>query len=607
MLKNDIKAMVDPVQWYQQKLNDATEKKIFFDQRRKVVSWLRVGVFLGGLIAFFSCTNKNQPTAVAAVALATIIIFLALLKWFTGLKNKGAFYSRQVINLQNELSGLQGDLRCFDGGTEFQPASHAYADDIDLFGESSLFQLINRTGTAGGKEKLAAWLLNPEISSKTLLRRQHAVEELRDQTEFRLVLKTYSDLAAMSESDVHQLVAWSKLPPVFSKRLISFFPVLATLFSVTGIILVAAGVLPFSFFLLYVIVGPLFINALFLKQINERHTYISHSNDILGKYAAVFQLCANTSFTDEYLTHLQQHLLNEAKANVALKKLSNIMGALDSRMNILAAFLLNGLFLWDLWQMVRLERWQSQYAAYIPVWFDSVATFDVLSSLAGFAFRHPAYTFPEFTVKTPVLVMKNAGHPLLPKKERVGNDFYIKTPGSFVIITGANMAGKSTFLRTVAVNMVLAMTGTVVCSSRMQCKPMQLITGLRTTDNLLRSESYFFAELKRLKWIIDRLNRGEELFILLDEILKGTNSRDKQAGSMALIRQFIRLKTTGIIATHDILLGSLAESYPAQVENRCFEVVLQEDRLKFDYKLREGISQNMNATFLMRRMGITME
>ncbi|MDD3010457.1 MAG: hypothetical protein PHU97_03965, partial [Bacteroidales bacterium] len=197
--------------------------------------------------------------------------------------------------------------------------------------------------------------------------------------------------------------------------------------------------------------------------------------------------------------------------------------------------------------------------------------------------------------------------PLLPEKERVGNDFSIKTPGSFVIITGANMAGKSTFLRTVAVNMVLAMTGTVVCSSRMQCKPIQLITGLRTTDNLVRSESYFFSELKRLKWIIDRLNQGEELFILLDEILKGTNSKDKQAGSMALIHQFIRLQATGIIATHDILLGSLAESYPSQVENRCFEVVLQKDRLKFDYKLREGISQNMNATFLMKHMGITLD
>lgn len=235
---------------------------------------------------------------------------------------------------------------------------------------------------------------------------------------------------------------------------------------------------------------------------------------------------------------------------------------------------------------------------------DVLGDIDALCSLATFAGNHPAYTYPTIAGKPFVFLAKDMGHPLMPARQCVTNDADIPSRPFFVIITGANMAGKSTYLRTIGVNYVLACTGCPVCCSSLEIYPAKLVTSLRTSDSLTDNESYFFAELKRLKQIIDRLNKGEELFIILDEILKGTNSMDKQKGSFALVRQLMELKTNGIIATHDLLLGKLIEYFPKEIRNYCFEADITNDELTFSYKLREGIAQNMNACFLMKKMGL---
>ena len=196
------------------------------------------------------------------------------------------------------------------------------------------------------------------------------------------------------------------------------------------------------------------------------------------------------------------------------------------------------------------------------------------------------------------------GHPLMPVAQCVRNNASIPYQPYFIIITGANMAGKSTYLRTIGCNYVLACIGAPVCCESLKIYPAQLMTSLRTSDSLSNNESYFFAELKRLKQIIDRLNKKEEMFIILDEILKGTNSKDKQKGSFSLIKQLISLKANGIIATHDLVLGELAEYFPHEIKNYCFEADIQENELTFSYKLKEGIAQNMNACFLMGKMGL---
>ena len=254
---------------------------------------------------------------------------------------------------------------------------------------------------------------------------------------------------------------------------------------------------------------------------------------------------------------------------------------------------------------IRLERWLSRFGSEMVGWLDALARFDAYASLAGFAFNHPDYVYPTLTDHYFTMKGKRLGHPLLDRNRCVRNDVHVPDAPWFLIITGANMAGKSTYLRTVGVNYLLACVGAPVCAESLTLCPASLMTSLRTSDSLASHESYFFAELKRLQAIILRLRQGERLFIILDEILKGTNSEDKQKGSLALMKQLVGLGSCGIIATHDLLLGSLEREFPEAIKNYRFEADIKNNELSFSYQLREGIAQNMNACFLMQKMGIT--
>jgi DNA mismatch repair ATPase MutS len=247
-----------------------------------------------------------------------------------------------------------------------------------------------------------------------------------------------------------------------------------------------------------------------------------------------------------------------------------------------------------------------EYKNDINRWFEALTQFDALVSMSAFAYNHPDYIYPEIADSF-VFKGEKLGHPLLHRDVCVRNDVSMPGKPYFLVVTGANMAGKSTYLRTIGINYILACTGMPVCAESLIFYPCKLVTNLRTADSLTDNESYFFAELKRLKIIINRLQTGEELLVILDEILKGTNSEDKQKGSLALIRQLIRLTGTGVIATHDLTLGKLAQEFPLHVKNYCFEADIENERLTFSYLIREGVAQNMNACFLMKKMGITVD
>ena len=291
----------------------------------------------------------------------------------------------------------------------------------------------------------------------------------------------------------------------------------------------------------------------------------------------------------------------------ALNALTKELDRLDLRNNQILYVILEGSMFFQLRQMIRIEAWKDRYGKCLSGWLETVGEIDALCSLGTFAYNHPDYLFSEITDTPFCYDAEELGHPLMPKEQCVKNNALIPSRPYFLIITGANMAGKSTYLRIIGVNYLLACIGAPSCCKRMKIHPAQLITSLRTSDSLSDNESYFFAELKRLKRIIDMLNNGEELFIILDEILKGTNSTDKQKGSFSLIRQFMTLKANGIIATHDLLLGELVKYFPYQIRNYCFEADIKNNELYFSYKIREGIAQNMNACFLMKKMGIVIE
>jgi DNA mismatch repair ATPase MutS len=292
------------------------------------------------------------------------------------------------------------------------------------------------------------------------------------------------------------------------------------------------------------------------------------------------------------------------KASASIKELSSITRAFDQRLNAFAAFVLNATILWDVVCMFRLEKWKASAKDELPDWFEVLSEFDSLVSLGNFAYNHPDFNLPEIQQDPFAMKGIEMGHVLLDPNIRIDNTLELEGDGQYIIITGANMAGKSTFLRTVGTNLVLAMLGAPVCAKQFTFSPLKLHTSVRATDSLQDHESYFYAELVRLKAIVDRLKNGERLFVILDEMLRGTNSRDKQTGSRGFIEQLINLKGMGLVATHDLSLGSLMEEHPERVRNMRFEVDILEDRLEFDYKLKPGISQNLNATFLMKKMGI---
>ena len=288
----------------------------------------------------------------------------------------------------------------------------------------------------------------------------------------------------------------------------------------------------------------------------------------------------------------------------ALKELSGIIRAFDSRLNIFVGFIFNGLFLWDLHCLRKLDGWKAAYGKKIPAWLDMLGQVDAFISLGNYAYNNPEFVYPLPSDDMTPFKARQLGHPLIDNSKRVCNDFVLPSKGMICIITGANMAGKSTFLRTVAVNMILAMVGAPVCAVEMKFLPTRLFTSMRTTDSLTSNESYFYAELKRLRQLQQMVLTGENILFILDEILKGTNSEDKSLGSRLFLNKIISLGGTGLIAIHDTTLGRLEEEYPEVIINKCIEVEIDGEIIHFDYKLRDGIASKKNAVLLMKQMGI---
>ena len=275
--------------------------------------------------------------------------------------------------------------------------------------------------------------------------------------------------------------------------------------------------------------------------------------------------------------------------------------AFDQRNNMIIALVGNALFLWDLRNAVKVESWINSYKHTVKKWFEVIAFFDAENSLANFSFNHPNYTFPKINEDKPVIKSTQLGHPLLKTEKRIDNDFSI-LENEFFIITGANMAGKSTFLRTVSLSIVMANIGLPVCAETFEYTPIKLITSMRTSDSLADDESYFYSELKRLKFIVDTIHT-DEYFILLDEILKGTNSKDKAIGSKKFVEKLLGSQSAGIIATHDVSLCELENEY-SEIKNYYFDAKITNDELHFDYLFKKGICKNMNASFLLKKMKI---
>lgn len=570
------------------------------------ISMLRLALFIAGIAGLYFFFNQTT--------LLIICICLTFLPLFILVKIHNRFFIRkewletQARIIQEELQALSGDYSSFEDGKEYVNPEHPYSFDLDIFGRRSLFQSINRTSTFFGKNRLAKWLQNHLHEKTSIEKRQEMVREISEHTLFREQFRVAGLVHHGQSSDGEKIQAWSQSPAQYLhagwvKAFIWGVPVINSLLLITSL----AGWTSFSW------LGLSFGIFLVLSfGIIKRATYIQETYGkqlkSLNGYARLIALAKAENWKSAGMQELMERFnLNGQSPIQALQQLSKELDRLDLRNNQFLYVLLEGSIFFQLQEIVRIERWKARYGQHISKWLETVGELDALCSLGTFAYNHPQYTYPELTEKPFCFLATQMGHPLMPASQCVKNDATIPSRPFFLIITGANMAGKSTYLRTIGVNYLLACIGAPVCCERLKLYPNQLITSLRTSDSLSDNESYFFAELKRLKRIIDLLNQGQQLFIILDEILKGTNSMDKQKGSFDLIRQFMQLKANGIIATHDLLLGSLIKQFPEEIRNYCFEADIKENELTFSYKLREGVAQNMNACFLMKKMGIILQ
>ena len=570
------------------------------------ISMLRLALFIAGIAGLYFFYNQTT--------LLIVCICLTFLPLFILVKIHNRFFIRkewletQARIIQEELQALSGDYSSFEDGKEYVNPEHPYSFDLDIFGRRSLFQSINRTCTFFGKVRLAEWLQNHLHEKTSIEKRQEMIREISEHTLFREQFRVAGLVHHGQSSDAEKIQAWSQSPAQYLhagwvKAFIWGVPVINSLLLITSL----AGWTSFSW------LGLSFGIFLVLSfGIIKRATYIQETYGkqlkSLNGYARLIALAKAEDWKSAGMQELMERFnLNGQSPIQALQQLSKELDRLDLRNNQFLYVLLEGSIFFQLQEIVRIERWKARYGQHISKWLETVGELDALCSLGTFAYNHPQYTYPELTEKPFCFLATQMGHPLMPVSQCVKNDATIPSRPFFLIITGANMAGKSTYLRTIGVNYLLACIGAPVCCERLKLHPNQLITSLRTSDSLSDNESYFFAELKRLKRIIDLLNQGQQLFIILDEILKGTNSMDKQKGSFDLIRQFMQLKANGIIATHDLLLGSLIKQFPEEIRNYCFEADIKENELTFSYKLREGVAQNMNACFLMKKMGIILQ
>lgn len=567
-------------------------------------SLARLILFLAVLTGTAVLWTTNLPVALA-VAVAGTGLFVRIVILFGRSEWKAEYYSLLEEINRDEAAALAGDWSAFSEGNNYTDPGHDFSNDIDLFGKSSLFNYLDRTVTEQGNRLLAEWLSGPMHVVNDMAVRQEAVAALAEEMGWRQEFMALGRAGKITIENQKNLLEWVEQPPFFRNRLVaSGVLMLFPLITITALILAIFSVTGISVFILLYIVN-LFVLSLFLKRANNLHGLLSGHHKQLSSLGLLTEQIGKLKAESVFIKEIKVRLTGDNNgASEAVTSLSRIIKAFDVRLNMVAGVVLNGLLLWDYIQIMRLEQWRERVRTNMTDWFKAVSETDALISLATFAHNNPEYAFPQFSEEETVMKAEKLGHPLIDPGKRVVNDFIISEEGEIFIVTGANMSGKSTFLRTVAVNMVLAMTGAPVCATRFTFTPLNLFSSMRTSDSLSENESYFYAELKRLRYLKEKIESGERVLFLLDEILKGTNSKDKSEGSWSFIEKIISLGGTGIIATHDTSLGNLAAKYPEKIRNRCFEIEIEGENILFDYLLRDGVTTRMNAGILMRQQGI---
>lgn len=543
-----------------------------------------------------------------AVAFAVVFLggFVRFMLWHQGLAHQRQTALALAQLNANELRYQSLDILDFPDGKAFVDAQHPYAVDLDCFGAYSLFQYLNRAATQRGQSRFADYL-TAGAAPDVLPERQAAAQELAPQLDWRQQLQVVTAAAQDNPEEVAALLRWLERDDAFVSNN-SFLQVALRLMPLLMLVAVVSLWWGVPYQVLIVLGG---IQIMIIRPYAERINAVQRQTDkavsFLSPYADIIGHIESATFAAKANATVQDQLRTDGQtASASLKRLAYLIGQLNVRYNMFAV-VLSATVLWDLQWVDRLERWKAQHRHAVAQWLDAMAEMEALASLGAAHYHHPDWVWPTVVPHETAFAARQIGHPLLDRHKRVCNDLDLTGQGHLKLVTGSNMAGKSTFLRAVGVNIVLAMMGAPVCAEALQLPRLQVYTSMRTQDALQESTSSFYAELKRLKVIIEAVESRSDVFFLLDEILKGTNSNDRHRGAKALILQLIQGEGRGIVATHDLELGALAEQHPDRIENWCMEVEVLDDALQFDYTLKRGVSQSFNASYLMQNMGIQID
>jgi len=588
--------MITPLEFYTNTRADLEKEAKVLKIKSARLSTFRLVVFLG--ISFLIYSFLGVYPLVFIIAFFGASFFAFLISKQNTLKRERSIVAEKIKINTTEIRVLNRDFYHLETGETFINPAHFYSNDIDLFGKGSFFQYLNRTKTNDGKVFLANTLTENKTTS--ILEKQQALKELSNKVVWRQHFTTLASLISVkntSNAIVNWISSYAAVLPKYVRKI-------QIVFSVISFVLIALysfGFASFTYVLIWFFIG-LFITGRFFKKTQNLYTEADNVREIFQQYYPLLNEIENTVFTSKTLKEKQQIITSEdKKAGVIFKEFARILDAFDQRNNIVISIIGNGLFLSEIYNAYKVEKWISRYQHIVKKWFHVVAFFDAENSLANFHFNHPKFIFPEITSEKKVISATDLGHPLLRIENRIDNNFKINKE-EFFIVTGANMAGKSTFLRTISLSIVMANCGLPVCATSFKYAPIKLITSMRTADSLTEDESYFYSELKRLKFIIDEI-KETSYFIILDEILKGTNSKDKAIGSKKFVEKLSNSKSTGIIATHDVSLCALENEF-IDIKNYYFDAEIVNNELYFDYTLKNGVCKNMNASFLLEKMEI---
>ena len=572
---------------YKEKLTEATAQYQKLNKQYNQMGLLRLVAMLLIISLVYQLIKAPSILMGLFCALAIIVFFLLIVKHKKISARRTIAKTKMRLNEQ-EIAFLEEHIFFTDNGSAFQQENHPYAYDLDILGERSLFHYLNRTHTFLGRKLLAERLLSP--TPERILDTQKQIQALTPDLTWRQTFTAYAQQIDDSEEFYTKLSAWAKAPIKLLSNTMRYtliaLPILLVVCLLIGYgwdneLLKTIGKLLLT---LNLVIFFSFVGRITKEKLGFERTYTM-------LYA--FRECiaqVEARFPDK-----------NKQASTQIAKLSRLLDDLDSIGNILVSIPLNAFSFYHIHRYQQLLQWKAHYAAHIEEWLQSVAEIEVLCSFANFSYNHPNFIYPTLNNKYEI-DFEAVGHPLIPSEHRISNDITLNEQ-AFILLTGSNMSGKSTFLRTLGVNMLLTLAGLPVCACKANVHPLRLLVSMRLADSLSDGKSYFFAEINRIQQIVKTLE-SERCFVLLDEVLRGTNSEDKQHGTIKIVERLLSLQALGVLATHDIEVCNLSEQYPQQLQNKCFESIIENGELFFDYKLRDGVCKNKNATFLMKKLGI---